>query len=223
MREETMSEETIRVVLVDDHPVYRDGLSMLLESMDGIEVVATAANGDEAIAAADEVDADVFVMDVQMPGRDGIDATRIITGRQPHLAVLVLTMSEDDSTVFAAMRAGARGYLVKGADQQQILAAIRAVAGGELVFGAAIARRVAEFFSAAPTAQTALAFPQLTAREREVLDLLAAGRTNPQIAQVLFLSPKTVRNNVSNIFSKLQVADRTEAILRARDAGFGRA
>ncbi len=223
MREETMSEETIRVVLVDDHPVYRDGLSMLLESMDGIEVVATAATGDEAIAAAEDVDADVFVMDVQMPGRDGIDATRIITGRQPHLAVLVLTMSEDDSTVFAAMRAGARGYLVKGADQQQILAAIRAVAGGELVFGAAIARRVAEFFSAAPTVQTVLAFPQLTTREREVLDLLAAGRTNPQIAQVLFLSPKTVRNNVSNIFSKLQVADRTEAILRARDAGFGRA
>ena len=217
-----MSEETIRVVLVDDHPVYRDGLSMLLESMDGIEVVATAANGDEAIAAAEDIDADVFVMDVQMPGRDGIDATRIITGRGPHLAVLVLTMSEDDSTVFAAMRAGARGYLVKGADQQQILAAIRAVASGELVFGAAIARRVAEFFSTPPAAQSALAFPQLTTREREVLDLLAAGRTNPQIAQALFLSPKTVRNNVSNIFSKLQVADRTEAILRARDAGFGR-
>jgi DNA-binding NarL/FixJ family response regulator len=216
-----MSDETIRVVLVDDHPVYRDGLSMLLASMDGIEVVATAADGHEAIAVADSVDADVFVMDVQMPGKDGIDATRIITGRHPHLAVLVLTMSEDESTVFAAMRAGARGYLVKGADQQQILAAIRSVAGGELVFGAAIARRVSEFFSAVPVAQAALAFPQLTAREREVLDLLAAGRTNPQIAQALFLSPKTVRNNVSNIFAKLQVADRTEAMLRARDAGFG--
>lgn len=217
-----MSHEAIRVVLVDDHPVYRDGLSMLLDSMDGVTVVATAANGDEAIAATDATEADVVVMDVQMPGRDGIETTRVITGRHPHLAVVILTMSEDDGTVFAAMRAGARGYLVKGADQQQILAAIRAVAGGELVFGAAVAQRVAEFFSATPTPQTATAFPQLTAREREVLDLLAAGRTNPQIAQALFLSPKTVRNNVSNIFAKLQVADRTEAILRARDAGFGR-
>ncbi|MBN9612610.1 MAG: response regulator transcription factor [Actinobacteria bacterium] len=217
-----MSEEAIRVILVDDHPVYRDGLSMLLESMDGIEVVGTAADGNEAIAVVERTEADVVVMDVQMPGRDGIDATRVIIGRHPHLAVLVLTMSEDDGTVFAAMRAGARGYLVKGADQQQILAAIRAVAGGELIFGAAIARRVAEFFSSPPVTPAALAFPQLTGREREVLELLAAGRTNPQIAQALFLSPKTIRNNVSNIFTKLQVADRSEAMLRARDAGFGR-
>ncbi len=219
-----MSEEPVRVVLVDDHPVYREGLSMLLESMHGVEVVATAADGVEAKAAVDDGEPDVVVMDVQMPRLDGIAATRDIVARHPHLAVVVLTMSEDDETVFAAMRAGARGYLVKGASQHEILHAIRAVARGELVFGAAIARRVAEFFAAGPaTAPAAEVFPQLTAREREVLELLAAGRSNPQIAQALFLSPKTVRNNVSNIFAKLQVADRAEAIVRARDAGLGRA
>lgn len=219
-----MSEEPVRVVLVDDHPVYREGLSMLLESMHGVDVVATAADGEEAKTAVDDGEPDVVVMDVQMPRLDGIAATRDIVARHPHLAVVVLTMSEDDETVFAAMRAGARGYLVKGASQHEILHAIRAVARGELVFGAAIARRVAEFFAAGPaTAPAAEVFPQLTAREREVLELLAAGRSNPQIAQALFLSPKTVRNNVSNIFAKLQVADRAEAIVRARDAGLGRA
>ncbi|MBM7503825.1 response regulator [Agromyces aurantiacus] len=219
-----MPDEPIRVVLVDDHPVYRDGLSMLLESMDGVEVVATAADGEAALEAIDAAEPDVVVMDVQMPRLDGIAATREAVERHPHLAVVVLTMSEDDETVFAAMRAGARGYLVKGASQHEILTAIRAVERGELVFGAAIARRVAEFFAAGPaSAPAAEVFPQLTAREREILDLLAAGRSNPQIAQALFLSPKTVRNNVSNIFAKLQVADRAEAIVRARDAGLGRA
>ena len=218
-----MPEDPIRVVLVDDHPVYRDGLSMLLESMDGVDVVATAADGEEAIAVVDGADADVVVMDVQMPRLDGIAATREVVSRHPHLAVVVLTMSEDDETVFAAMRAGARGYLVKGASQHEILTAILAVDRGELVFGAAIARRVAEFFAAGPaTAPAAEVFPQLTAREREILDLLAAGRSNPQIAQALFLSPKTVRNNVSNVLTKLQVADRAEAIVRAREAGLGR-
>lgn len=219
-----MPEDPIRVVLVDDHPVYRDGLSMLLESMDGVDVVATAEDGEAAQQVIDAAEPDVVVMDVQMPRLDGIAATREAVARHPHLAVVVLTMSEDDETVFAAMRAGARGYLVKGASQHEILTAIRAVERGELVFGAAIARRVAEFFSAGPaSAPAADVFPQLTAREREILDLLAAGRSNPQIAQALFLSPKTVRNNVSNIFAKLQVADRAEAIVRARDAGLGRA
>lgn len=219
-----MPDDPIRVVLVDDHPVYRDGLSMLLESMDGVEVVATAEDGEAAQQVIDAAEPDVVVMDVQMPRLDGIAATRQAVARHPHLAVVVLTMSEDDETVFAAMRAGARGYLVKGASQHEILTAIRAAERGELVFGAAIARRVAEFFAAGPaSAPAAEVFPQLTAREREILDLLAAGRSNPQIAQALFLSPKTVRNNVSNIFAKLQVADRAEAIVRARDAGLGRA
>ncbi|GAA1055121.1 DNA-binding response regulator [Agromyces luteolus] len=218
-----MSADPIRVVLVDDHPVYRDGLSMLLASLEGVEVAATAADGEAAQGVIDDAEPDVVVMDVQMPRLDGIAATREAVSRHPHLAVVVLTMSEDDETVFAAMRAGARGYLVKGASQHEIRSAIDAVARGELVFGAAIARRVAEFFAAGPaSAPAAEVFPQLTAREREILELLAAGRSNPQIAQALFLSPKTVRNNVSNIFAKLQVADRAEAIVRARDAGLGR-
>lgn len=219
-----MSAEPIKVILVDDHPVYRDGLSMLLESMEDIVVVATAADGVQALEVVDDADADVVVMDVQMPRLDGLAATREIISRHPHLAVMILTMSEDDDTVFDAMRAGARGYLVKGSSQHQIRAAIGSVAGGELVFGATIAQRVAEYFSAGPaTPRVSEVFPQLTAREREILDLLAAGRSNPQIAQTLFLSPKTVRNNVSNIFAKLQVADRAEAIVRARDAGLGKA
>jgi DNA-binding NarL/FixJ family response regulator len=217
-----MSDEPTRVVLVDDHPVYRDGLRMLLESIDEVDVVAVAEDGAEAIGVVEQADPDVVVMDVQMPGLDGIAATRELTTRHPHLAVVVLTMSEDDETVFSAMRAGARGYLVKGSSQHEIVRAIRSVDSGELVFGAAVAQRVAAYFAGRPPSVDAPAFPQLTEREREILDLLAAGRSNPQIAQALFLSPKTVRNNVSNIFAKLQVADRSEAIVRARDAGLGR-
>lgn len=217
-----MTTDPTRVVLVDDHPVYRDGLSMLLESIDEVEVVGVADDGTTALDVVEHADPDVVVMDVQMPGLDGIAATRELTARHPHLAVVVLTMSEDDETVFSAMRAGARGYLVKGSSQHEIVRAIRSVDSGELVFGAAVAQRVAAYFSGRAPSADAPAFPQLTEREREVLDLLAAGRSNPQIAQSLFLSPKTVRNNVSNIFAKLQVADRSEAIVRARDAGLGR-
>jgi DNA-binding NarL/FixJ family response regulator len=217
-----MNEEPTRVVLVDDHPVYRDGLRMLLESIDEVDVVAVAGDGQTALTVVEQADPDVVVMDVQMPGLDGIAATRELTARHPHLAVVVLTMSEDDETVFSAMRAGARGYLVKGSSQHEIVRAIRSVDTGELVFGAAVAQRVAAYFAGHTPTPDAPAFPQLTEREREVLDLLAAGRSNPQIAQALFLSPKTVRNNVSNIFAKLQVADRSEAIVRARDAGLGR-
>jgi DNA-binding NarL/FixJ family response regulator len=214
--------ESVRVLLVDDHPVYRDGLAALLGSLDGVEVVGTAADGVEAVDGARELQPDVVVMDVQMPRLDGIEATRAITSDSPHIGVVVLTMAEEDQTLFAAMRAGARGYLLKGANQGEIVRAITAVAQGEAIFGPAIARRVSEFFAAAPVAASSGPFPQLTAREHDILALVAAGRSNPQIATELFLSPKTVRNNVSNIFAKLHVADRAEAIIRARDAGLGR-
>jgi DNA-binding NarL/FixJ family response regulator len=158
---------------------------------------------------------------VQMPELNGVEETRRLAAEAPTVGVVVLTMSEDDGTVFAAIRAGARGYLVKGAEQEEIVRAISTVASGGAVFGATLALRIAEFFAAGPPAPT-VAFPQLTAREREILDLLAAGRSNGQIASALYLSPKTVRNNVSNVFAKLQVADRAEAIVRARDAGLGR-
>ncbi|HZO64440.1 MAG TPA: response regulator transcription factor [Kribbellaceae bacterium] len=216
-----MPDDPIRVMLADDHPVYRDGLAALLGSVPGIEVVATAGTGEEAVAQAAELQPDVVVMDVQMPGIDGIEATRRVTADSPHIGVVMLTMAEEDSTLFAAMRAGARGYLLKGANQAEIVRAITAVARGEAIFGPAIATRVAEFFAAAPAAATDQVFPQLTAREREILSLVAAGRSNAQIASTLFLSPKTVRNNVSNIFAKLHVADRAAAIIQAREAGLG--
>ncbi|MGX5657987.1 response regulator [Geodermatophilus nigrescens] len=217
----TGPEEPLRVVVADDHPVYRDGLALLLGSVPGVEVVGTAADGAAAVEVVREHLPDVVVMDVQMPVLDGIEATRRITTQAPSVGVVVLTMSEDDGTVFAAVRAGARGYLLKGADQEEVLRAISTVASGGAVFGAALARRITDFFAAAPRGPEE-AFPQLTAREREVLDLVAAGRSNAQVAAALFLSPKTVRNVVSNVLAKLQVGDRAQAIVRAREAGLGR-
>jgi DNA-binding NarL/FixJ family response regulator len=220
-----VSEEPVRVLVADDHPVYRDGLAALLRTVPGIEVVGTAADGEEAVGAAERLQPDVVVMDVQMPRLDGVAATRRVTGTSPSTGVVVLTMSEDDDTVFAALKAGARGYLLKGADADEIVRAVRTVAAGGAVFGPSLAGRITEFFSGAARTATpaqAEAFPQLTAREREVLDLVAAGRPNAAIAEALFLSPKTVRNTVSNVFTKLHVADRAEAIVRARDAGMGR-
>jgi DNA-binding NarL/FixJ family response regulator len=214
-------DEPLRVVVVDDHPLFREGLAMLLGSVPGLAVVGTAADGAAAVEVAREEQPDVVVMDVQMPVLDGIEATRRITSDSPSIGVVVLTMSEDDGTVFAAIRAGARGYLLKGADQDEVLRAITTVAGGGAVFGPALARRIAEFFAAGPSGPET-AFPQLTPREREVLDLVAAGRSNAQIAAALHLSPKTVRNNVSNVLTKLQVTDRAQAIVRAREAGLGR-
>ncbi|MGY1715834.1 response regulator [Geodermatophilus sp. SYSU D01106] len=217
----TGPEEPLRVVVADDHPVYRDGLALLLGSVPGVEVVGTAGDGAAAVEVVREHLPDVVVMDVQMPVLDGIEATRRITTQAPSVGVVVLTMSEDDGTVFAAVRAGARGYLLKGADQEEVLRAISTVASGGAVFGAALARRITDFFAAAPRGPEE-AFPQLTAREREVLDLVAAGRSNAQVAAALYLSPKTVRNVVSNVLAKLQVGDRAQAIVRAREAGLGR-
>jgi DNA-binding NarL/FixJ family response regulator len=186
-----------------------------------LELVGEAATGREALALAAQLQPDVVVMDVQLPDVDGITATRRLIRDSPSVRVVVVTMFEDDATVFRAMQAGARGYLPKGATSAELLRAVRAVGNGEAVFGAGVAERVLDWFAAAPAPVAPDAFPQLSAREREVLELLAAGRRNQEIAATLFLSPKTVRNLVSSVLTKLQVSDRAQAALRARDAGFG--
>jgi DNA-binding NarL/FixJ family response regulator len=211
----------IRILVADDHALFRGGLGALFLSVPDTEVVGEAATGEEAVARAAELQPDVVLMDIQMPGTNGIEATRTIVRDSPHVGVIVVTMFEDDDSVFAAMRAGAKGYVLKGADQDEILKVIRAVAAGEAHFGPEIARRLMSFFSAPKPSAPAEAFPELTAREREVLDLIAAGRNNQEIATHLYLSPKTVRNHISNVFTKLQVADRSQAIIRAREAGLG--
>jgi DNA-binding NarL/FixJ family response regulator len=216
-----MTGDPIRVLLADDHPVFRFGMAALLGSVSGVEVVGEATSGDECIALADKLRPDVILMDIKMPGTSGIEATRRILKEHPKINILVVTMLEEDDAVFAAMRAGARGYLVKGADQDEVLRSIRAVASGEAIFGQAIARRLMHFFTAPGEVVAARAFPDLTERESEVLLLVAEGRSNGQIAHRLGLSEKTVRNHVSNIFSKLQVVDRAQAIVRAREAGLG--
>jgi len=212
--------EKIRILLADDHPLFRDGLKALLVSVPDADVVGEAATGGEVVERALELQPDVVVMDLHMPELNGIEATRRIVETSPHVGVLVLTMVEDDDAVFAAMRAGARGYLLKGANQAEILSAIRAVSAGEAVFGPAIARRLIEYFSAS-TSGSPQAFPQLTQREREVLELIARGEGNAAIARSLTISQKTVRNHVSNIFNKLHVVDRAQAIVKAREAGIG--
>ena len=211
----------IKVAVADDHPVVRDGLRALFASLPDTELVAEAATGREAVRAAVTERPDVLVMDLRMPDLDGIAATAEIGRLAPEVAVLVLTMFEDDESVFAAMRAGARGYLVKGASQEEISHAISGVAAGGAIFGPGVARRVLQYF-AAPPSVAEVPFPELSPREREVLDLIAAGLPNAAIAQRLGLAGKTVGNHISTIFAKLQVASRAEAIVRARDAGLGR-
>jgi DNA-binding NarL/FixJ family response regulator len=210
---------TIRILIADDHPLVRQGLKAALAPLEEVEVVGEATTGQEAIREAVLHRPDVVVMDLQMPDLNGIDATRELARAVPSAAVLVLTMFDDDDWVFAAMRAGAKGYVLKGAEAQEIARAIMAVAAGEAIFGPAVATRVLAYFATPPATPTP--FPELTAREREVLDRIAAGHDNRQIAEQLGLSAKTVANHISAIFAKLQVADRTQAILRARDAGLG--
>lgn len=211
---------TVRVVLADDHPVVRTGLSALLASLPDIEVAAVAANGRDAVKEVVLQRPDVALLDLQMPELAGLAAIKEIRRLAPSVAVLVLTMFDDDDSVFAAVRSGARGYLVKGAEQDEISRAVRAVAAGEAIFGPGVAERMLNFFAGAP--ERVEPFPELTVREREVLELLADGHSNMIIAGRLGVAAKTVANNLSAIFTKLEVADRAQAIIRARDAGLGK-
>lgn len=214
--------ERVRVLIADDNARFRQGIQILLQTAPEIEVTGEAATGEEAALLAARLQPDVVLMDIKMPGMNGIDATRQIVEASPHIGVLMLTMFEDDDSVFAAMRAGARGYLLKGALKGEILRAIHGVSSGEAFFGPPIARRLIAYF--APSRRTGLEriLPELTTREGKVLDLIARHLTNPEIATRLSLSPKTIRNIASSIFNKLQVADRAEAIIRAREVGMGR-
>src|SRR5215217_3964123 len=220
-------EESIRVLIADDHPLFRDGMRGLLGSLPEMEVVGEASSGEQAIELARELQPDVILMDIQMPGINGIEATREILHVSPRIGVVVVTMFEDEDSVFAAMRAGARGYLLKDSSGREVGHAVRAVAGGEAIFGAGVAKRLISFFNAPSPAASAgsavsrRAFPELTEREEEILSLVAQGKINQEIAKELFVSLKTVRNHVSNIFLKLQVADRAQAVIRAREAGLG--
>ena len=210
----------LRVVVVDDHPVFRAGLRYLLEELD-VTVVGEAEDGAAGVELVLKHRPDVVLMDLQMPGVGGIDATRQLLARWPEVKVLVLTMVDDDQAIFAAIRTGALGYLLKGAGQAEVGRALVAVAAGEGVYGPAVARRLRSFFGSGPAAATATPFPALSEREREVLDLIAAGASNGEISRRLFLSEKTVRNYVSSIFTKLDVENRAAAIVRAREAGLG--
>ncbi len=213
--------EKLSVLIADDHTLFRDGLRALLASAPEMELVGEAATGQEAVELAAALQPDLIIMDLQMPIVNGIDATRQIVHTSPHIAVLVVTMYDDDQNVFAAMRAGARGYLLKGATREETLRAIRAVGSGEAIFSPAIAARLMDYFSNIRPSTPSRVFPELTEREREILSLIAQGYKNAEIAEQLVLSPKTVRNHITNVFSKLQVADRAEAVLRARQAGLG--
>ncbi|SFR22526.1 DNA-binding response regulator, NarL/FixJ family, contains REC and HTH domains [Lentzea waywayandensis] len=215
-----MGEAVTRVVIADDHPVFRRGLKALLDGEDGLEVVGDAADGQEAVKVVLDLEPDVVVMDLHMPVLGGVEAAKQIREVLPDIGVLVLTMHEDDELVFAAMKAGARGYLVKTTDDDEIVRAVQAIGAGEAIFSATIAQRMMGYFTAISSSKAVL-FPQLTDRERDVLELMASGLDNPSIAHRLSLSGKTVRNRVSAIFTKLQVADRAQAIVRAREAGLG--
>ena len=209
----------IRVVIADDHPLFRDGLRAMFESEPDIELVGEAATGLEAVSLAGQLLPDVVLMDIQMPDLDGIEATRRVIAESPNTRVLVVTMFEDDDSVLAAMRAGARGYVVKGMRSSDAIRAIRAVAAGEAIFSPAIASRLLSMLAEASPAARPAVFPELTERERQTLELIAQGHKNAVIAERLHLSPKTVRNYVTSIFDKLQLADRSQAIVKAREAG----
>ncbi len=216
-----MHHTPIRVLVADDHRLFRDGLRALLDSVPDLEVVGEAGDGEEVVAQAAILQPNVILMDLQLPGINGVEATRRILNSQPRVNVLVLTMFEDTDTVLAAMRAGARGYILKDTDEEALLRSVRAVASGEALFGPAVAERLMRFLAEATPSAERAAFPELTDREREVLYLLAQGLSNQEVADRMGISLKTARNHVSNILARLQVADRTEAVARARAAGLG--
>lgn len=222
----TPSTRPVRVLIVDDHRLFREGMRAILESEASVEVVGEAESGQEALARADELAPDVVLMDIHMPDMSGVEATRSLTAEHEDIRVIMVTMLEEDASVFAAMRAGARGYILKGAGKREVLRAIAAVAEGEALLGPAVASRLMDFFHSLESqpveGAAAQLFPELTERELEVLGLLAAGENSTQIAERLSLSPKTVSNHLSHIYGKLQVADRAEAMLKARQAGLGR-
>ncbi len=219
---DNVQSEPLRLLLADDHPLFRKGMRTLLGVVPDFAIVGEAATGAEAIETAAAVQPDVILMDLQMPEGSGIAATREILHAHPTIRILVVTLFEDDDSVFTALRAGARGYILKDADEDEIIRAIRAVGAGEAIFSPAVATRVLTYFASPRQDAPPQAFPSLTEREREILHLIARGQNNAAIANALFIAPKTVANHVSNIFAKLQVADRSEAIIRARDAGLGR-
>ncbi len=213
-----MTSPPLRVVIADDHPTFRDGLRAVLARAPDLVIVGEASSGEEALAAVAAKSPDVVVMDVMMPGIGGVEATRRLVADRPGIGVLVLTMSDADETVYAALRAGARGYLLKDVDAPDLVAAVRAVAAGQALFGPAVAARISTFFAAGVAARP---FPELSEREREVLELMARGLDNAGIAHRLHLAPKTVRNHVSAVLVKLHAAGRAQAVAQARDAGLG--
>jgi len=213
--------DSLRILLADDHPIFREGVRSALRAAADMAIVGEASSGEQAVSLAHELQPDLVLMDIQMVGGNGVEATRLIVADSPHIIVLILTMFEDDASVFSAMRAGARGYLLKGAGSEQLIEATRAAARGEAIFSPAIASRMMQYFQSMKSSTATALFPELTDREREILALVAQGVRNADIAERVFLSPKTVRNYISNILDKLNFADRAEAIVRAREAGMG--
>jgi DNA-binding NarL/FixJ family response regulator len=213
----------IRVLIADDHALFREGIRAILKSLPDIKIVGEAGTGQEALALTSELIPDLILMDIQMPDLNGVEATRLILNTYPDVGIIIITMLDDDDSLFSAMRAGARGYVLKGADKAEMLKSIRAVADGEVIFGPSIADKLLNFFHnnpSQPKSETSKSpFPELTDREREILTRIARGDTNDEIAERLTISLKTVRNHVSNIYNKLQVVNRAQAVIRARDEG----
>jgi DNA-binding NarL/FixJ family response regulator len=211
--------EKFQVLIVDDHPLFRKGLRVMLEAMHDMEVVGEATTAQEAIKLASEMQPDIVLMDLQLPGGSGLDATREITQVSPHIRVLVVTLFEDDDSIFTALRSGARGYILKDTKEEMMMRAVRTVSSGEAIFSEAIAAHLIDYFSSSKKLIPRGTFPELTRREDQILELIAKGFSNQGISENLSISLKTVRNHVSNIFSKLQVADRVQAVIKARETG----